>query len=91
MNSDSNKSSEEENAPTPVESDQSKHNQLLLPNTSAAIGLEQARQFVAKSTLYSSWLLRSDIGEVIKTIVDDGAFTDYAIPKKTTERNKPGR
>ena len=31
------------------------------------------------------WLLRSDIGEVIKTIVDDeAAFPDYAMPKKTT-------
>ena len=30
------------------------------------------------------WLLRADIGEVIKTIVDDGAFPDYAVPKKTT-------
>jgi len=30
------------------------------------------------------WLLRSDIGEVIKTIVDDeGAFPDYAMPKTT--------
>ena len=29
------------------------------------------------------WLLRSNIGEVIKTIVDDEAgFPDYAIPKK---------
>jgi hypothetical protein len=29
------------------------------------------------------WLLRSDIGEVIKTIVDDeGAFPDYQIPNK---------
>ena len=29
------------------------------------------------------WLLRSDIGEVIKTIVDDEAsFPDYAVPKK---------
>jgi hypothetical protein len=31
------------------------------------------------------WLLRSDIGEVIKTIVDDeAAFPDYAKPNKTT-------
>src|SRR5262249_47410946 len=29
------------------------------------------------------WLLRSDIGEVIKNIVDDEAFPDYAMPKKT--------
>jgi hypothetical protein len=29
------------------------------------------------------WLLRSDIGEVIKTIVDDEKFPDYAMPKKT--------
>ena len=35
------------------------------------------------------WLLRSDIGEVIKTIVaDDEAFPDYAMPKKTTGRKK---
>jgi hypothetical protein len=27
------------------------------------------------------WLLRSDIGEVIKTIVDDEAYPDYRIPK----------
>jgi hypothetical protein len=37
------------------------------------------------------WLLRSDIGEVIKTIVDDEAFPDYAIAKKTTGRKKPER
>jgi len=31
------------------------------------------------------WLLRSDIGEVIKTIVaDEAAFPDYTMPKKTT-------
>ena len=30
------------------------------------------------------WLLRSDIGEVIKTIVDGEAFPDYVAPKKTT-------
>jgi hypothetical protein len=29
------------------------------------------------------WLLRSDIGEVIKTIVDDEAFRDYQIPQKS--------
>jgi hypothetical protein len=37
------------------------------------------------------WLLRSDIGQVIKTIVDDEAFPDYAMPKKTTGRKKPSR
>jgi hypothetical protein len=38
------------------------------------------------------WLLRSDIGEVIKTIVtDEAAFPDYAMPKKTTGRKKPSR
>ena len=32
------------------------------------------------------WLLRSDLGEVIKTIVDDeGMFPDYAMLKKTTK------
>ena len=34
------------------------------------------------------WLLRSDIGEVIKTIVDDEKFPDYAFPKKPTGRKK---
>jgi len=35
------------------------------------------------------WLLRSDLGEVIKTIVaDEGAFPDYAMPKNTTGRKK---
>ena len=37
------------------------------------------------------WLLRSDIGEVIKTIVDDEAFPDYAPPEKTTGRKKRTR
>jgi len=38
------------------------------------------------------WLLRSDIGEVIKTIVDDeGAYPDYALPKKPAGRRKPRR
>jgi len=35
------------------------------------------------------WLLRSNIGEVIKTIVDEETFPDYAVPKKTTRRKKP--
>jgi hypothetical protein len=34
------------------------------------------------------WLLRSNIGEVIKTIVDDEAFPDYQIPKKPSGRKK---
>ena len=37
------------------------------------------------------WLLRSNIGDVIKTIVDDEAFPDYAIPKKRTEQKKRTR
>ena len=37
------------------------------------------------------WLLRSDIGEVIKTIVDDEAFPDYAMSKKTTRRKSKAR
>ena len=32
------------------------------------------------------WLLRSDIGEVIKKIVDEGAFPDHQIPKKPERR-----
>ena len=35
------------------------------------------------------WLLRSDIGEVIKTIVaDEAAFPDYAMPKSIGRKNK---
>ena len=37
------------------------------------------------------WLLRSDIGEVIKTVVDDEAFPDYATPKKSTGRKNKAR
>ena len=38
------------------------------------------------------WLLRSDIGEVIKTIVDDeGAFPDDAMPKKPSRQKKSSR
>ena len=38
------------------------------------------------------WLLRSDIGEVIKTIVaDEAAFPDYAVPGKTTGRKGKAR
>src|SRR5262245_40877225 len=38
------------------------------------------------------WLLRSDIGEVIKTIVaDETAFPDYRLPKKTTGRRSKAR
>ena len=33
------------------------------------------------------WLLRSDIGEVIKTIVDE-KFPDYAAPKTSRGKNK---
>jgi len=37
------------------------------------------------------WLLRSDIGQVIKTIVDDEAFPDYQVPKKPTGKKKRRR
>jgi hypothetical protein len=37
------------------------------------------------------WLLRSDIGQVIKTIVDDEAYPDYRLPKKTTGRKSKER
>jgi hypothetical protein len=38
------------------------------------------------------WLLQSDIGEVIKKIVNDQeAFPDYQIPKKPAGRNKGRR
>jgi hypothetical protein len=37
------------------------------------------------------WLLRSDIGEVIKEIVDEQAFPDYAIRKKPAGRKKRRR
>jgi hypothetical protein len=34
------------------------------------------------------WLLRSDIGEVIKKIVDQEGFPDYQIPKKPSGRKR---
>jgi len=37
------------------------------------------------------WLLQSDIGEVIKKIVDQETFPDYKLPKKTARRKKPAR
>jgi hypothetical protein len=37
------------------------------------------------------WLLQSDIGEVIKTIVDQEAFPDYQVPKKPARRIKGTR
>jgi hypothetical protein len=37
------------------------------------------------------WLLRSDIGQVIKEIVDDEAFPDYRTPKKAARRKKAKR
>ena len=37
------------------------------------------------------WLLRLDIGQVIKTIVDDEAFPDYAISKKSAGQKKQTR
>ena len=38
------------------------------------------------------WLLRSDIGEVIKTIMaDEAAFPDYRVSKKTTAPKKPSQ
>jgi hypothetical protein len=37
------------------------------------------------------WLLRSDVGEVIKTIVDDEAFPDYALLRKTKGRKNKAR
>ena len=36
------------------------------------------------------WLLMSDLGEVLKRIVEAQACPDYAIPEKTTERRKRG-
>ena len=37
------------------------------------------------------WLLQSDIGEVIKKIVDQEAFPDYRVPKKPVGRIKGTR
>jgi len=37
------------------------------------------------------WLLRSNIGQVLRTIVDDEAFPDYAMPEETTGRKKRKR
>jgi hypothetical protein len=37
------------------------------------------------------WLLMSDIGEVLKKIVDAEKFPDYAVPKKPTGNKKRRR
>jgi hypothetical protein len=37
------------------------------------------------------WLLRSDVDEVIKKIVDAEVFPDYAMPNQTTGRKKKAR
>jgi hypothetical protein len=37
------------------------------------------------------WLLMSDIGEVLKKIIDSEAFPDYAIPKKPNGRKNRRR
>jgi hypothetical protein len=37
------------------------------------------------------WLLMSDIGEVLKKIVDSEAFPDYQIPKRPVGRKKRTR
>jgi hypothetical protein len=37
------------------------------------------------------WLLMSDIGEVIKRIVNPQKFPDYQIPKKTAARKRRRR
>ena len=37
------------------------------------------------------WLLRSDIGQVIKTIVDDEAYPDYAMPRQPAGRKRRQR
>lgn len=37
------------------------------------------------------WLLMSDIGEVLKKIVDAEKFPDYQIPRKPTRRRKAKR
>jgi hypothetical protein len=34
------------------------------------------------------WLLMSNLGEVLKKIVDSDSFPDYAIPKKATGQKK---
>jgi hypothetical protein len=61
---------------------------------------ERIHQIVERSAILDTskfvriavdWLLRSDIGEVIKTIVDDQAFPDYAVPKKSTTPKKRAR
>ena len=53
-----------------------------------------AIQLIAHSAHYRRCAeppFRSDIGQVIKTIVDDEAFPDYAMTKKSTGRKKRRR
>ena len=37
------------------------------------------------------WLLRADIGQVLKEIVDERTFPDYQIPKRSTAQKKQRR
>jgi len=64
----------------------------LRPDQEARINAIVARSAILDTSKFVriavDWLLRSDIGEVIKTIVDDEAYPDYAMPRKTTERKK---
>ena len=61
-----------------------RYQQCVLPN---ALGLNIER-LVVKNKLSTDWLLQSDLGEVIKKIVDQEAFPDYAMPKKTTGKKR---
>jgi hypothetical protein len=51
----------------------------------------EARSWIRRSfvRIAVDWLLRSDIGQVIKTIVDDETFPKYATPKKPPGEKKP--
>jgi hypothetical protein len=57
-------------------------------NDCRELGIIRGLKFVRIAV---DWLLMSDIGEVLKKIVDAEKFPDYQIPKKTTGRKKRRR
>jgi hypothetical protein len=71
---------------------------VLTTNNQAAAFHNQPSRFTAwrlfvsraHGSLKFDWLLRSDIGQVIKTIVDDEGYPNYAMPKKTTRGKSDG-
>jgi hypothetical protein len=60
----------------------------LAPHLPARISRRRSDDFARFLRIAVDWLLMSDIGEVIKKVVDLEKFPDYQIPKKTTGQKK---